>query len=142
MLAALFTFAIFSCKKEKDGKTITQTINVTLNINKSYSYQITNKGDADDEMQITNQASNYKVSQLTNVAGSDNVLFEYTPAPNFTGSDEVQVSNAENHQCNSNGQMRGNCGGGGGGNHPPHDCYIYIFKITVIGSATNTYKNK
>ncbi len=136
MLAALFTFVISSCKKEQEGKTITQTINITLNANNSYSYQIPHAGDADDVMHIIKQSVNYKVSQVASVAGSDYALFEYTPGLNFTGSDEVQVSNEENHQGDANGQMHGNCNGGG--NHHHGDTYIYIFKITVSGNTYNT----
>ena len=135
MLAALFTFVISSCKKEQEGKTITQTINITLNANNSYSFQIPHAGDADDVMHIIKQSVNYKVSRVSSVAGSDYALFEYTPGLNFTGSDEVQVSNEENHQGNANGQMHGNCNGGG--NHHG-DTYIYIFKITVTGKTNNT----
>lgn len=120
LLFATIMFIAASC--EKEGATITKTVNVEINSNAAYSYTVPHAGDADDAMQITQQAMHSSVSKITPDASTGDALFEYVPATNFSGTDEVQVSNVEEHH---NGN-HGNCGG-----HRHDDTYIYVFKITV-----------
>jgi hypothetical protein len=124
-VSLLFTSA---CRKEKNGITITKVINVVINANETYSTEIPHSGDADDAMQITVPAAHALVSKLTSASGG-NSLFEYTPVVNYTGSDEVIVSNQEERHGNGG---HGNCGGG---NHHHDDNVIYDFKITIQGTA-------
>ena len=121
LFAAVVFLAASSCKKEH--QTITQTINVNLKLNASYSYTVPQAGDADDVMQITQQAMHSSVSKVTPDADG-NVLFEYVPAKDFSGTDEVRISNVEEH----GGGHHGNCDGG---NHGHGDTNIYIFKINI-----------
>src|SRR5689334_14520179 len=110
-ISAAILFTAQSCKKEDRDVTVTKTIAVSLKANESYSYEVPKAGDADDVMQITKQADHSLTSTVSPVANSENSLFEYTPAADFTGSDEVQVSNIETHHGNS-GHSHGNCSGG------------------------------
>ena len=127
-IAVAILFAIQSCKKEDRDAPVTKTIAVSLKANESYSYQIPKTGDADDVMQITKQAEHSLSSEVSPVANSENTLFEYTPALDYTGNDEVQVTNVEVHNGNSGHSHHGNCSGG----KDHHDeTTTYAFKITI-----------
>jgi hypothetical protein len=118
-----------SCRKEDQGPTVSHQINVSLKANESYSFQIPHAGDADDVMQIKKQAIHSSNSQVSPVANSTNTLFEYTPAVDFTGSDEVVVASVEGtngHHGHHNGQCNGNK------NH--EGTTIYDFKITITAA--------
>ncbi|MCX6290142.1 MAG: hypothetical protein NT126_00065 [Bacteroidetes bacterium] len=133
-LSVLLLFAS-SCRKENNGVIITKVIPVQLNVNQSYSYEVPRAGDDDDDMQITKQATHFLMSQVSASTGT-NVLFEYTPALNFTGTDEVILNNAEgSHGHGGHGNGHGNCGG----SKPHHDdTIIYDFQITVTGTTTRS----
>jgi len=128
-IAAVLFLTSLSCKKECEREaTVTKVIPVSLKVNESYSSQIPQTGDADDVMQIIQQAMHFSTSKVSSVANSENSLFEYTPAPGYSGTDEVQISNVEGPHNNGNGGPHpGNCNGGK--NH--HGETVYIFKITV-----------
>ncbi len=131
IIAVALVVATQSCKKEDRDASTTKEIAVSLKANESYSYQIPQTGDADDVMQITKQADHSLISKISPVANSENTLFEYTPALDFTGSDEVQVTNVENHNGNSGHSHNGNCSGGKG----HHDgTTTYVFKITITSA--------
>ena len=117
-----------SCEKEKKTTVISKTVNVSIDENKSYSYTIPHSGDGDDAMQIDMQAQHYAVSKVTSV--DDNTLFEYTPALNYSGNDEVHVTTFEGeHNGGNNNHQKGNCQGQG---HDKETETNYIFKITVV----------
>jgi hypothetical protein len=118
---------ISSCRKE--GQTVTKTINVVINANQTYTSQIP-AGDADDVMQITTQAQHYLTSQVTFDSASGSYIFLYTPALNYTGADNVQVTNTE-------GDHHGNGGHGSCGGHHHGNTTVYIYNITVKGVTTN-----
>ena len=120
---------ISSCEKEGD-KTITKTIAVTLSPGATYTTNVVQTGDEDGILQITQQASHAAVSQLTPVSGSKDATFTYTPASQYVGTDEVQISTSEgDHQGNGGGH--GNCSG-----HHHHDDEntVYVYKITLTGN--------
>ena len=123
LLASALVFVYSSCRRE--GVTITKTIEVKLKVNESYSYTVAHAGDADDVMQIIQQASHSSVCTITPDASSGDALFSYTPARDYTGTDQVRVSNVEEHH---GGGHHGNCGGGG---HHHDDTYNYIFNFTI-----------
>src|SRR5437016_2900929 len=87
------SFIFFSCKKE--GVTVTKVINVDLSENQTYSATVPHAGDADDVMQITSQPRHSSSCTVTSAAGSTDAALQYTPALNYTGTDEIQVSNTE-----------------------------------------------
>ena len=132
-LLAGFIALTSSCRKERmdDGLVSTKTIYVEMNANDSYSTVISHAGDADDVMHITKQAANYSTSRVIPVANG-NVVFEYKPALDFIGSDEVQISNEEGSHGNAG---QGNCGKG---KHHHDDVVVTIFKINIKGASTKT----
>lgn len=140
-LMLLLSISFQSCRKHtmKEGTTSYQTIEVNLDMNKSYQYSF---GTATSSSRsITKQSQAFLVSEIDNVNGS--ALFNYTPKADFTGTDEVQVTSVEgavkdHANCNSQAPQ-GNCqqhhSAGNGCQH--HDCdkakdkTIYTFKITI-----------
>ena len=121
----MFFFLLSSC--EKEGATITKTINVELLANSSFSYAIPLAGDADDVMQITQQGNHFFKSEVI-ATGSSGYKFTYAPTFNYEGSDEVKISNEESNS-GSHGQ-HDKCSGNQHGNET-----IYNFKIMVKGSS-------
>ncbi len=60
-LSVLFCmFLISSC--EKEDPEVNVIVNVTLESNQAYTYQITKLGDKDDQIQITKEASHALIS--------------------------------------------------------------------------------
>lgn len=88
----LLSLALSSCKKheEHEGTITYQTVEIVLDMNKSYQYSF---GTIKNKAIITKQANSFLVSELDKV--SEAVLFNYTPKNNFTGTDEVQVTIGE-----------------------------------------------
>src|ERR1041384_1646387 len=115
LLLALFAslFYLSACNKEKENKTtiVSKVINVDLDENQSYSYNMPPSGDADDVMIISVQSKHYITSKVT----SDNLrntLFEYTPALNYSGSDEIHITTMEGaHKDANHDHQHGNCSG-------------------------------
>jgi hypothetical protein len=129
LFALFILFSSGCCKEEMDsGNTTTKTVNVDMAANDTYTSAVPHAGDADDVMQITRQAAHFTSSQV-NPSTNGNVVFEYKPAQNFTGTDEVQISNVEgSHGTNPHG----NCGG----KHHHDETTTTIFKITIRPSAS------
>lgn len=125
LLTVFAIVLISSCRKE--GNDVTKTINVALNAGDSYSYNISHAGDGDDVMEITAQASHASISEVKSANGNGDVVFQYTPASGYTGSDEVHVANVEEHNGNPH-----HAGGSCGGHH--QGTTTYIFKITIAAS--------
>lgn len=135
--ALILSLAFVSCKKhgEREAKTNYQTVEIVLDMNKSYQYSF---GVPSSELTITKQSDAFLVSQLDEI--SETVLFNYMPQTNFVGTDEVQITlGKEEHEEHHRD-----------GNHPPriplahlfghkkHECEgreddktVYIFKFTV-----------
>ncbi|MEP7168113.1 MAG: hypothetical protein ABI855_01960 [Bacteroidota bacterium] len=126
-------FFISSCRKmEHEDTAISKVINVELKQNESYSYTIPPTGDADDVMEISQQAQHAAISKITGDAAR-NTLFEYTPAENYTGSDEVHVNTVGgDHKGGNGGHHQGNCQGHGNDTETN-----YIFKINISSSSTS-----
>ncbi len=121
-----------SCRKEHEEEAVTKVIDITIQANEAYTYLMPPSGDADDLMEITQQAKHFALSQITPDA-QRNTLFEYTPELNYMGTDEVHVNTVEgqhtgdHHNHHNNGSSFGNCTG-----HHEDVETNYIFKITVI----------
>jgi hypothetical protein len=113
----LFVSILFSsCMKDEITKT--EVINVELKPNADYSYVISKEGD----MRFTQQASHFSKSEISNA--SSKLVFNYKPAQDFEGSDEVKISNE-----------RVSKGGHGHCSHHQDDVTVYDFKITVKGAT-------
>jgi hypothetical protein len=138
-LPVVIAFLVFvsSCRKEENGVTITKVINVELKMNESFSFPVAHAGDNDDAMLITMQAMNASSCELSPLPGTEDMLFKYVPAINFTGTDVVQVSNEEGSHGGCGNGFAGPGGHGNNGKKHHHDnSTVYIFKINITGSST------
>ena len=98
-LSILFTFAALvalsftSCRKKEDEVQISKTETVSLKVNESYTFTLP-KNTTDDLYAITAAASHASISSLgKNSAGED--IYQYTPAKDFYGTDNVTVATVE-----------------------------------------------
>lgn len=129
---------ITSCEKEENQ--VTQTINVTLFKNQPYSYAVP-ENESDDPYRITDQASHYLRSDLTELcfAAGGPLTYEYTPALNYTGKDRVVIANVEEkHGKGHHG--KGN-GGKCGGNDEMETETTVIINFTIIDINTKQLIN-
>ncbi len=99
--------ALQSCSKESvHNMTVAapdNTINATISLNKTYQL-IFNSG----EVNISKQASHFKVSQVEPGIANGSIVYKYAPADDFIGVDEVVLSITKigitgNGRCNTNG---------------------------------------
>ncbi len=134
LTTAIVMFFTSACRKDENGVTITKVINIEINANNSYTFDVPHAGDADDLMQITKQASHFLKSQIT-PSSNGNVAFAYTPELNYVGTDEVLISNGEGAHGNGGKGGHGNCGGSG---KHHDDTTIYDFKINIKGTTTRS----
>ncbi len=95
-----------SCSKESANDMIVAApaniINATIAYNKTYQL-IFNSG----EVNISKQALHFKISKVESGTENGSIIYKYTPAPDFTGADEVVLSvtktfATENGGCNTN----------------------------------------
>jgi hypothetical protein len=96
--SAAIMFLSVSCTKTADVTPVTQTVEASIKSNETYSFVLpTNTSSS--FYQITTQAVNSSVSQI--VANTDgSIMYQYTPAANFTGTEDIVISNAEEtHTC-------------------------------------------
>lgn len=78
-------------KKDRDDKVVYQTVDAAINANETYTFTLPS-ANADNPFKITSQASHYQLSRIENNAA----LFKYIPAADYTGADQVIISNAGN----------------------------------------------
>ena len=124
LMAIISASVLVAC--HKDRPEVTQVVNVTLAPNQTYNYTIPVSGDKDDQLQMTQQAVHFTISTLSIDPKGDGAL-QYTPAKDYTGTDEIHVSTVEDHHGNGNHpQGNGNCSG-----HHHDGGTTYIFKITI-----------
>ncbi len=128
LLVAFASIVTTSCYKENNE--VIKTINVSLEPNEAYTYNIPAVGDADDKFEIAKQASHYLNSTLA-VDATNAATFNYTPAENYEGNDEVQVKNVEQHQQGGSTPPPHRGGGNCQGKRHENDEVTYIFKITI-----------
>ena len=96
-----------SCSKESASEMVQATppaniINATIALNKTYQLTF-NSGDVN----ISKQASHFKVSQVEPGAENGSLVYKYAPAADYLGADEVVLSitqsyKTENGGCNTN----------------------------------------
>lgn len=89
-LATLFS----SCKKDSDGPgcdlPVPNEINVKISANETYLFDLGIFGD-EEGASISNQATHHSVSIVERETNTGKVVYKYTPASNFVGTDEVQI---------------------------------------------------
>ena len=126
---------ITSCEKEENQ--VTQTINVTLLKNQPYTYTVP-ENESDDPYQITDQASHYLISELTELcfASGGPLTYEYTPALNYVGKDRVVIANVEEEHG------KGHHGKGKGGKCGEMETEkTIIINFTIVDSGTKQIIN-
>ena len=133
LMAVIAAFVLVAC--HKDRPEVTKVINVTLTANQTYSYTMAPGGDADDQLQITQQAVNYLSSTLSAPDAKGDATLQYVPAKDYTGTDEIHVSTVEDHQGNG-GHPQGNSSHGNCSGHH-HGGTTYIFKIIITAAGSN-----
>ncbi|MDQ6844486.1 MAG: hypothetical protein M3Z92_09065 [Bacteroidota bacterium] len=87
-------FALSSCSKKAASDMMAppsspNIVNASIAPNQSYQLVINNAG----EVNIDKQALHYKVSQAGVDAKTGHMVYEYIPAQDFSGTDEVIISN-------------------------------------------------
>ncbi len=122
---ALIFIMMSSCKKERPGTN--KVVEVTLAPNQVYTYQIPGLGDRDDVVQITKAASHALVSKISTTINSPAITFDYTPALNYSGTDEVVITAVE--PAKQGGGKGGKCG------HHQNNDDQYTFRITIKGGT-------
>lgn len=129
-LSGLITFSLTSCgKEEKPAVKVEFTVQLTPD--QAYTF-ILPDNKRHDEFEFTTQASHYSVSALgENTLGQQ--IYQYTPAANYTGTDEVVVNNDyeryEEHHMG--GPHMGGCMGG------EEDHYIVTIHFVIRGTNSN-----
>ncbi len=94
-VAAIFFMCIvlLSCSKQSINDEVsprlTNIINATIAPNQSYHFTISDPG----EVSIVKQAKHYKTSETALEAESGKMIYNYTPAQNFTGTEEIILTN-------------------------------------------------
>jgi hypothetical protein len=139
LAAASFSMVVMqSCKKkEEDHKPpIQQTVAAQLRANEAYTLTLP-KNKRNDEYVVVTQPAHSSVSEV-GVDVSGNRIYKYTPALDYTGSDQVVVANPREegphqgkpkHHLFPHPHHHGDCDGG------EEDHYIITINFTVDNSA-------
>jgi hypothetical protein len=110
LLSSIVLLVSASCKKtEVDVQPVTTTVSALLKTSETYTYTLP-QNVSDDAFQITAPAGHSSMSQLTTNA-TGNLVYQYTPAVDFTGTDNVVISTVEEeHNDKSGKNMHNGCG--------------------------------
>src|SRR4051812_24557625 len=131
LFVVCFAFVFTSCKKEKEPLNISQTINVSLAPNQSYSFSLPA---ANEVLQVSTQPLHGSAAVQRTASSPDN-QFTYIPMNNYSGTDMVVVSNEQGQTQNNH--HRGSCG-----SHHQQDNITYTFNITIAQSTTAMARRK
>ncbi len=82
-----------SCKKDSTDNTVRQTITETLKVNQSYQFDLGRFG-REEGASISKQATHYSNSSVERDPNTGNLIYNYTAATNFVGTDEVELKSA------------------------------------------------
>ncbi|MEO8109741.1 MAG: hypothetical protein ABI594_06920 [Ginsengibacter sp.] len=84
---------LLSCSKQSINDEVspdlTNVINVTIAPNQSYHFTVSGPG----EVSIVKQAKHYKTSETALEAESGQMIYNYTPAQDYTGTEEIILTN-------------------------------------------------
>jgi hypothetical protein len=135
-ISAIPALMLFSnCKKHDASTGEVKEIAATVNNNETYTLDL-----GASDFSIAKQASNFSSSALTADQASGNLIYNYTPASGFQGTDEVNISSGQAASCEHHGGHHG-CGNhhscGGKEHHKcGHSCggkgLTYHIKLTVV----------
>ncbi len=93
--AATFFICIMllSCSKQSINDEVspdlTNVINATIAPNQSYHFTVSEPG----EVSIVKQGKHYKTSEMAREAESGKMIYNYTPAQDYTGTEEIILTN-------------------------------------------------
>lgn len=93
--ATLFFICLLvsSCSKQsindQVSPNVTNIINATIAPNQSYHFTISEPG----EVSIVKQAKHYKISETVFQTDGRQMIYSYTPAQDYTGSEEIILTN-------------------------------------------------
>ena len=92
ILVVLFGLAIVmqSCKKNSTAYTASDTIHAAIKANQSYQYDLGGFG-IEEGAQISKQATHFLISTIGRSGNTPNIMYNYVPAVNFVGTDEVEL---------------------------------------------------
>lgn len=129
---------IASCNKHHKGTHSVQNIDATVDMNKSYQFDLGTAGPR-ESAEISQQAQHYNFSETSDVNGKGHFVYNYMPALNYTGTDQVSITVGAGHHHDCGGQPHG----GGGCQHSgcqhgdDDDCNTttYVIKINVMRTA-------
>ena len=79
-----------SCKKDNSSINNSQTINVTIQANEDYQYDLGLFGD-EEGATINCQATHFNTSIIERDLSIDKVTYKYKPSPGYIGTDEVEL---------------------------------------------------
>jgi hypothetical protein len=126
LLPAMVLIFAASCTKQDDGILSVPTETLTLKVlpNETGAINLPDAG----TLNISRQASHFLISETFLNNEDNNPAYKYTPAKDFTGTDEVVLLSAKTIYGSNNG---GSCQGGNNGSTTSTlNKYISI-KITV-----------
>ncbi len=133
-----------SCKKMCDHRNetptpIVQSVDVAINENANYSYTLP----AGSNFRISSEAAHALTSQLVVDGATGSFVYQYTPAANYVGTDEIVLSSEDQQggpgNCihPTNGKPNPN----GPGCQGPHNApYIITIHLMVNNTATKAAK--
>ena len=91
----LFIFFSESCSKESTNTTVaippSNSMNITIAPNQPYELNLNSSG----IVSVSKQASHYQISETSFDSKTGSIIYKYIPALNYTGSDEVILSNTK-----------------------------------------------
>jgi len=87
------TFLIQSCKKGVVTKPTARIITQTIRANQSYQFDLGNFG-REEGASISKQAANFSISSVEREINTGKLIYKYSPATNFIGTDEVEIESA------------------------------------------------
>src|ERR1043165_1795244 len=132
-LIASVTLAVLACVAcNKDQNDLNKVINVSLKANETYSYQIPASDNSNNQLRDSKQASHAASSTLQFKNSNSPLTFQYVPATDFTGTDEVEIGNEGMPAPPSHQGQQHN--GGCQGHHQNPEGVSYTFKITVASA--------
>ena len=85
----LISIVLFGGCKKDESKNSIKTINVTLQYNQTYQYDLGGFGD-EEGASIIRQASHYEISKMDRINWV-NMIYTYKPIQDYIGSDEVEL---------------------------------------------------
>jgi hypothetical protein len=93
---------VASCKKHINHTSQQIVIDTTIASTTQFALDLKPYGDADDVATITQQATSYSTSEISNTAGTFAPVYHYAAAAKTTGTDKVVISITEGPDRNGN----------------------------------------